>query len=112
MGHLRSTAQAYQLNEKTMFKNSAISSDLQSRKETLEAIGYAFDSISKKSGWNWRTTADSSDANIPTEGGIIQHAWRHAGERAQSILNIPAETWSRMSTKEQKEMIEEAMAGK
>jgi hypothetical protein len=95
-----------------MFKNSAISSDLQSRKEALEAVGYSFKSISKKSGWNWSITADSSDGNTPTESDVIQDAWRHAGERAQSILNIPSETWSRMGTKEQREMIDEAMAGK
>ncbi|OGB20600.1 MAG: hypothetical protein A3I66_22795 [Burkholderiales bacterium RIFCSPLOWO2_02_FULL_57_36] len=95
-----------------MFKNSALSSDLQSRKETLEAVGYSFESISKKSGWNWSHASDSSDGNVPTEGGVIQDAWRHAGERTQDILNIPPETWSRMGTREQKEMIEEAMAGK
>lgn len=95
-----------------MFKNSALSSDLQSRKETLEAVGYAFESVSKKSGWSWSHSSDSSDGNIPTEGGAIQDAWRDAGERTQDILNIPSETWSRMGTREQKEMIEEAMAGK
>ena len=94
-----------------MFKNSAISSDLQSRKETLEAVGYSFESISKKSGWRWNATADSSDGNLPTEGGAIQDAWRHAGEHAQSTLNIPAETWARMGTKEQREMIEAAFSG-
>lgn len=95
-----------------MFKNSALSSDLQSRKETLEAVGYAFESVSKKSGWHWSHSLDNSDRNIPTEGGAIQDAWRHAGERTQDILSIPSETWSRMGTREQKEMIEEAMAGK
>jgi hypothetical protein len=95
-----------------MFKNSAISSDLQSRKEALEAVGYSFKSISKKSGWNWSIAADISDGNTPTESDVIQDAWRHAGERAQSILNIPSETWSRMGTKEQREMIDEALAGK
>jgi len=27
------------------------------------------------------------------------------------VLNIPSETWQRMAAKEQKEMIEDAMAG-
>jgi hypothetical protein len=94
-----------------MFKNSAISSDMQSRKEALEAVGYSFKSISKKSGWNWSTAAESSDGNTPTESDVIQNAWRHAGERAQSILNIPSETWDRMGIKEQREMIDEALAG-
>ncbi len=92
-----------------MFKNSAISSDLQSRKEALEAVGYSFKSASRKSGWNWSTDADSSDGNQPTEGDVIQDAWRHAGDQAQSILNIPSDTWDRMGTKEQREMIEEAL---
>lgn len=95
-----------------MFKNSGISSDLQSRKETLAAVGYSFKSITKKSGWNWSNNADSSDGNTPTESDVIQDAWRHAAGRAQSILNIPAETWDRMGTKEQQEMIEEALADK
>jgi hypothetical protein len=95
-----------------MFKNSAISSDLQSRKEALEAVGYTFTSITKKSGWNWSIGVDSSDGNMPTESDAIQDAWRHAGERAQGKLNIPSETWSRMGTKEQREMIEEALADK
>lgn len=99
-----------------MFKNSGISFDAQLKKETLEAIGFAFESVSKKSGWNWATSgsspAESSDGNLPTEAGAIQDAWRHAGEQTQSLLNIPSETWGRMGTKEQKEMIEDAMAGK
>jgi hypothetical protein len=94
-----------------MFKNSGISSELQLKKETLEAVGFTFDSISKKSGWNWNAAAESSDGNMPTEAAAIQDAWRHAGERAQSALNIPPETWQRMAAKEQKEMIEDAMAG-
>lgn len=94
-----------------MFKNSGISSELQLKKETLEALGFAFDSVSKKSGWNWSTAAESSDGNMPTEAGVIQDAWRHAGEHAQSVLNIPSETWQRMAAKEQKEMIEDAMTG-
>jgi hypothetical protein len=94
-----------------MFKNSGISSELQLKKETLEAVGFTFDSISKKSGWNWNAAAESSDGNMPTEAAAIQDAWRHAGERAQSALKIPAETWQRMAAKEQKEMIEDAMAG-
>ncbi|CAN5489235.1 hypothetical protein BH11PSE11_BH11PSE11_29930 [soil metagenome] len=94
-----------------MFKNSAISSDLQSRKETLQAVGYAFESASKKSGWRWTTATDSSDGNVPTEAGVIQDAWRHAGECAQEKLNIPSETWGRMGAKEQKEMIDESIAG-
>ncbi|MDB5824661.1 MAG: hypothetical protein JWR21_3365 [Herminiimonas sp.] len=93
-----------------MFKNSGISSELQLKKETLEAVGFTFDTISKKSGWNWNNAADCSDGNLPTEAAVIQDAWRHAGELAQSALNIPSETWQRMAAKEQKEMIEEAMA--
>jgi hypothetical protein len=98
--------------KKYMFKSSKISSDLQLKKETLEELGYVFDSVSKRSGWNWSAPTNNSDGNLPAEGDVIQDAWRDAGEQAQSILNIPPETWERMATKEQKEMIEDALAGK
>jgi hypothetical protein len=71
-----------------------------------------FKSNTKKFGWNWSIGVDSSDGNMPTESDVIQDAWRHAGERAQGKLNIPSETSGRMGTKEQREMIEEALVGK
>ena len=95
-----------------MFKNTKLSSDLQLKKDSLENIGYSFDSVSKKSGWNWNTSSDSSDGHLATEGDAIQDAWRHAGEQAQRILNIPADIWERMAAKEQKEMIEDGLTGK
>ena len=94
-----------------MFKNTKLSSELQLKKEALENAGYTFDSISKKSGWNWSAPSAASDGHYATQGDAIQDAWRHAGEQAQSILNIPAEIWERMATREQKEMIEDALPG-
>lgn len=93
-----------------MLKNGKISTELQLKKESLQLLGYAFDSISKKSGWSWSSDSDASTSNSPSEGEVIQDAWRNAGEKAQSVLNIPSETWQRMAVKEQKEMIEEAFA--
>lgn len=93
-----------------MFKNSKMSSDQQLKKETLEGLGYSFDSASKKSGWNWSAPKDSSDGKFPTEGDAVQDAWRDAGDKTKRILNIPSETWDRMAAKEQKEMIEDALA--
>jgi len=93
-----------------MFNKGKISSDLQLKKETLEALGYVFDSISKKSGWTWAAQLNESIDRFSSEGEAVQDAWTNAGERTQSVLNIPVETWNRMSTKEQKEMIHEALA--
>ena len=90
------------------FKNSTLSSAEQDQKATLEQLGYAFSSASKKSGWNWSTESDQADGNVPTEGDAIQDAWVHAGQKAQSKLAIPDDTWSRMGIKEQTEMINEA----
>ena len=39
-------------------------------------------------------------------------ARHHTAGGAQSLLNIPSETWGRMGTKEQQEMTEEALADK
>ena len=93
-----------------MFNKGKISSDLQLKKETLEAIGYVFDSISKKSGWTWSAQLNESMEHFSSESEAVQDAWNNAGERTQSVLSIPAETWERMSSKEQKEMILEALA--
>ena len=87
-----------------------ICSYLQLKKETLEAIGYVFDSISKKSGWTWTAQLNESNQHFSNESEAVQDAWNNAGERTQSVLNIPTETWARMSSKEQKEMILEALA--
>ncbi len=93
------------------FKNSRVSTADQERKETLEGLGYAFTSASKKSGWNWSTQHDQSDENAPTEAEAIEDAWRDAGEKAQELLKIPPETWARMGVKEQTEMINDALSG-
>lgn len=93
-----------------MLKNGKISSELQLKKETLQELGYTFDSISKKSGWSWSALSDASTSNASSEAEVIQDAWRNAGEKAQSVLSIPLETWQRMAAREQKEMIEEAFA--
>lgn len=81
----------------------------QEKKETLEGLGYAFTSASKKSGWIWSMQHDHSDKNACTEAEAIQDAWRDAGEKAQALLNIPAETWGRMGVKEQTEIINDAL---
>ncbi|SNT31075.1 hypothetical protein SAMN06265795_12422 [Noviherbaspirillum humi] len=93
------------------FKNGKVSSGAADRKEILEALGYAFDSVTRKSGWSWSTADASSEQNQPTEGDAIADAWRDAGERTQAAMNIPAETWERMSDKEQAELVQEALAG-
>lgn len=90
------------------FKNSTLSSSEQDQKATLEQLGYAFSSASKKSGWNWSTESDQADGNLATEGEAIHDAWTHAGRIAQATLAIPDETWTRMGVKEQTEMINEA----
>jgi len=93
------------------FKSGKVSSGVAEKKEILEELGYAFDSVTKKSGWSWSTSAASSEHNQPTEGDAIADAWRDAGERTQAAMNIPAETWERMSVKEQAELIQEALSG-
>jgi hypothetical protein len=93
------------------FKTSKVSSGDADKKEILEGLGYAFDSITKKSGWRWSTPDASSDQNQPTESDAIADAWRDAGERTQSAMNIPADTWEKMSVKEQAELVQEALAG-
>jgi hypothetical protein len=93
------------------FKSGKVSSGGAEKKETLEGLGYAFDSVTKKSGWSWSTSAARSDHNQPTEGDVIADAWRDAGERTQAAMNIPVDTWERMSVKEQAELIQEALWG-
>ena len=93
-----------------MFNKGNISADLQLKKETLEAIGYVFDSISKKSGWTWSAQLNESTEHFSSESEAVQDAWNNAGERTQSVLSLPDDTWGRMSSKEQKEMILEALA--
>ena len=93
------------------FKNARIPAGDQEKKDTLESLGYAFSSASKKSGWKWSTQHDHADENAPTESEAIADAWRHAGRHAQERLQIPEETWSLMGVKEQTDMINEAFAG-
>ncbi len=93
------------------FKSSKATSGGSGKKEILEGLGYAFDSVTKKSGWNWATSIAHSDHNLPAEGEVIEDAWRDAGERTQNAMNIPADTWQRMSVKEQTELIQEALSG-
>jgi hypothetical protein len=93
------------------FKSGKVSSGAAEKKDILEELGYAFDSVTKKSGWSWSTSTTSSEHNQPTEGDAIADAWRDAGERTQAAMNIPANTWERMSVKEQAELIQEALAG-
>lgn len=93
------------------FKATRISSDDIEKKVTLESLGYAFTSASKKSGWKWSTQDDQSDENAATEAQVILDAWHHAGERTQERLSIPADTWSHMGLKEQVDMINEALKG-
>lgn len=93
------------------FKSGGVSSGAAGKKEILEEMGYAFDSVTRKSGWRWSTSATRSGDNQPTENDAIADAWRDAGERAQQAMNIPAETWARMDMKEQAELIREALPG-
>ena len=95
---------------KSSFKNGGVSSAAAEKKDILEAMGYAFDSVTKKSGWSWSTSAAHSDENQPTEADAISDAWRDAGERTQAAMHIPADTWDRMSVKEQAELVQEALA--
>jgi hypothetical protein len=92
------------------FKTSKVSSGATGKKELLEELGYTFDSVTKKSGWSWSTSVTSSAENQPSEGEAIADAWRDAGERAQQTLDIPADTWDRMSMKEQAELLREALS--
>ena len=98
-------------NSKTSsgFKNSRLSSAEQIMKQTLESLGYSFDSASKKSGWAWSTQRDHSDGNKATEAEAVEDAWQHAAGKAQAGLDIPEETWARMGTGEQADMITEAL---
>jgi hypothetical protein len=93
------------------FKGNKVSSGDAGKKEILEELGYSFDCVTKKSGWSWSTSATSSDHNQPTEGDAIADAWRDAGERTQAAMNIPVDTWERMSVKEQAELIQESLSG-
>lgn len=93
------------------FKTGSVSSGAAGKKDILEGLGYAFDSVSKKSGWSWSTSAARSDQNQPTESEAIEDAWRDAGERTREAMNIPADTWERMGVKEQGELLQEALPG-
>jgi hypothetical protein len=93
------------------FKSGKVSSGASEKKDVLEALGYAFDSVTKKSGWNWVSPSASSIDNQPTEAEAIADAWRHAGERTQLMMDIPEATWERMSVKEQAELLREALSG-
>lgn len=92
-----------------MFSKGKLSSAQQAKKETLEAVGYSFEKISK-AGWTWSTSSDQSDGKFAAESETVDDAWRDAGERTQRILSIPGETWSRMGVPEQQEMIAEALS--
>jgi len=92
------------------FKSGKISSGAAEKKEMLEGLGYAFDSVTRKSGWSWSTDVSSSEHHLPAEADAVADAWRDAGERTQAALNIPAETWERMSSREQAELVQEALA--
>jgi hypothetical protein len=93
------------------FKSGKVASGDAGKKEILEELGYAFDSVSKKSGWSWNTASVRSEHNQPTEGDAIADAWRDASERTRMTMDIPADTWDRMSVKEQAELIREALTG-
>jgi hypothetical protein len=93
------------------FKSGKVSSGAAERKELLQEMGYTFDSVTKKSGWSWSTSTAGSERNQPTEGDAIADAWRDAGERTQAAMNIPADTWERMSDREQSELMQEALSG-
>lgn len=92
------------------FKSGKVSSGANEKKEILEALGYTFDSVTKKSGWSWSTSNASSLDNQPTEADVIADAWRDAGERTQLAMDIPADTWDRMSVKEQGQLLREALS--
>src|SRR5438105_2693049 len=56
------------------FKSGKVSSGAAEKKEILEELGYAFDSVTKKSGWSWSMSAASSEHNQSTEGDAIADA--------------------------------------
>lgn len=93
------------------FKNARLSSGDSEKRQLLEDLGYTFDSVTKKSGWSWSTSTGSSGQNQPTEADAVADAWHDAGERTQAAMNIPAATWERMSSKEQAELVSEALGG-
>lgn len=93
-----------------MFKNSKISSDHLMKKETLEAFDYAFEYMSKKTGWRWVGPSSRSDTNQPTEADIIDSAWEDAAEKTRGLLDISPANWDGMNAKEQKEMIDDALS--
>jgi hypothetical protein len=93
------------------FKSGKVSSGASDKKDVLQELGYAFDSVTKKSGWNWTSPDASSVDNQPTEADAIADAWRDAGERTRLVMEIPANTWERMSVKEQAELLREALSG-
>lgn len=93
------------------FKSGKVSTGASEKKEVLEALGYAFDSITKKSGWTWVSLHASSVDNQPTESEAIADAWRDASERTCQAMDIPDKTWERMSGKEQAELLQEALSG-
>lgn len=93
------------------FKSGGLSAGAAEKKILLEELGYGFDSVTRKSGWNWSTSTAQSDGNQPTEGDAIDDAWRDAGERTREAMDIPAATWERMSVKEQAGLIQEALSG-
>jgi hypothetical protein len=93
------------------FKTGSVSSAAAGKKEILEELGYAFDSVTKKSGWSWSMPSARSDANQPTETDAIEDAWRDAGERTRETMGIPGDTWERMGVKEQGELLRDALSG-
>ena len=93
------------------FKSGKVSSGAGEKKEVLESLGYAFDSVTRKSGWKWVAPHAGSMDNQPTEAEAIADAWRDAGERTCSAMDIPGDTWERMSAREQAELLREALSG-
>ncbi len=93
------------------FKSGKVSSGASEKKDVLEELGYAFDSVTRKSGWSWSSSSASSVDNQPSEADAIADAWRDAGERTQLVMDIPSSTWERMSVKEQAELLREALSG-
>jgi hypothetical protein len=93
-----------------MFKSGKLSSDRQLKKETLEALGYDFHYMSKKTGWRWSSASNSSANNAMTEAEIIDSAWDDAAEKTCQKLEISTDTWLSMGSKEQKEFVDEALS--
>lgn len=92
------------------FKSGKVSASAGEKKNVLEELGFEFDSVTKKSGWNWTAPGASAADNQPTEADAIEDAWRDAGQRTQLAMDIPANTWERMSVKEQAELLREALS--